>query len=750
MKTGITAHFSPDSVKKGLTLGLVVAISGLILASTPFGRWLEEDIGLHWLFKIRGTQPAPPEVVVVSIDQASSSKLQLSTKPRKWPRILHAHLVRKLSQHGVRAIGFDIIFDEPREPMHNQKFAEELKRANNVILFQYLRQENITIRDANNPDRGEIHIEKLILPVKVLKENAFGLAPFPLPKVPAKVNHFLMYKPSLGNAPTMPVVLLQTYALPVYDDLYELLKTYIPGQLEKLPDSRQQLVSQGEIHIVARQLRRLFRNNRKLAGQLLSKIKSEPEKYDADKQQLLTTLIRCYQSPYSRYLNFYGPAHSIKTIPYHEVLFNKDLDLKNKVVLVGFSEQFQPEQKDGFYTVFSEDKSGLDISGVEIIATAFANLLTDQALKSSNPWLDIFILIVWAILLGIGLRLLPGPTQIPAAMGLAFIYSISVYLAFSRQANWLPLAVPVLWQIPLATLATLFWRYLDVQRERRNIRQAFGYHLPANVVDQLAAGVNHVTDAGQQVHGIVLATDAQQYTTLSENMDPEQLRTLMNLYYETLFTPIRKHDGVVSDVVGDAALAIWASSKHDIAKRNEACLAALDILAAVDNFNASLPDTSLPTRMGLHYGEIVMGHVGAVDHYEYRAVGDIVNTATRIESLNKHLGTRILVSDAVLESLENFHTRKLGTFLLAGKHKPVTVHELLGLKTSQFVAGDTIFEEAIDYFQQGNWQQASDRFEQCLQQNRNDGPANYYLQLCQSYREKPPNDWDGIIRLVEK
>jgi len=306
MKQKTTLPHSINSLKKGLALGLIVAITGLILASSPFGRWLEEEIGLSWLFKIRGPYVAPPEVVVVSIDQASSSKLGLSTKPRKWPRILHAHLVRKLSQHGVRAIGFDIIFDEPRDPKHNQLFAEQMKRANNVILFQYLKQENIPLAKDGSLSDGEVHIEKLILPVKVLKDNALGLAPFPLPKVPAKVNHFLLYKPSLGGAPTMPVVLLQTYALPVYDDLYHLLASHIPDQLGKLPKERKQLESQGEIHIATRQLRRLFRDNPDLAVQLFNDIKNG--NYDETKQKLLTTLIRTYTSPYSRYLNFYGPV----------------------------------------------------------------------------------------------------------------------------------------------------------------------------------------------------------------------------------------------------------------------------------------------------------------------------------------------------------------------------------------------------------------------------------------------------------
>ncbi len=90
-------------------------------------------------------------------------------------------------------------------------------------------------------------------------------------------------------------------------------------------------------------------------------------------------------------------------------------------------------------------------------------------------------------------------------------------------------------------------------------------------------------------------------------------------------------------------LAVWATTEPDLSLRSRACLAALDIASAVDRFNAASGRLALPTRIGLHSGQLLLGSVGAMDHYEYRAVGDIVNTATRLEGLNKHLGTRLLV-----------------------------------------------------------------------------------------------------------
>jgi adenylate cyclase len=139
-----------------------------------------------------------------------------------------------------------------------------------------------------------------------------------------------------------------------------------------------------------------------------------------------------------------------------------------------------------------------------------------------------------------------------------------------------------------------------------------------------------------------------------------------------------------------------------------------------------------------------------VDHYEYRAVGDIVNTATRIEGLNKRLGTRILVSHEVLASLEDFHTRKLGTFLLAGKNKPIIIYELLGKHKPAADDRPSRFTDGVEQFAQGKWQNAHDCFSEYLDQHPLDGPSQFYKQLAQEYLRQPPAEWDGIIRMSEK
>ena len=151
-------------------------------------------------------------------------------------------------------------------------------------------------------------------------------------------------------------------------------------------------------------------------------------------------------------------------------------------------------------------------------------------------------------------------------------------------------------------MGALFWKFFEANRERRNIRTAFGYYLPDNVVDQLAKSISNVTQNTQLVYGTCLFTDAEQYTTLSEVMDPEELTRFINNYYEVIFQPVRKHSGIISDVKGDSMLAIWAAARPEKSIRSLACQTALEIMQGVKIFNRTYKDFQLPTRIGIQSG----------------------------------------------------------------------------------------------------------------------------------------------------
>ncbi len=742
---------------RAISLGLTIAALGVGIYVLFNGAHLEENLGLTLLFKQRGSTQAPGEVIIVTIDKVSADRLRLPNDPEKWPRSLHAELIGKLVNAGVAVIVFDIYFKEQRSPAEDGVLAEAMRRAGNVILFSYIKREILPISNDPSGSAVQATIDRVMPPTPRLADAALALAPFTLPKVPVRVSRFWTFRPSTGELPTMPAVTLQLHALDVYSDLLALISELRPDEALQLPRSTDEALAEAGLVGLVASLRAFFNNRPALAQSLLDKLQREPtQNGGAGKRERLVALLKLYQGDNARYLNFYGPPRSITTVPYIDVLTGDALsqvDFQGKVVFIGFSERLQPEQKDGFYTVFSQT-SGLDLSGVEIAATAFANLFEGKTIVPLNPVPLLLLIMVFGVSIAAVCRLLPTSTAIVASVAFAGTYLGVCFYFFRRTGAWLPVIIPVFLQTPVALFVSVFLRYGETNRERKRIRRAFGYYLPNKVVDQLADNVGGMRTNGQLLYGICLATDAEQYTRLAESMDPQTLAELMNRYYGVLFEPVRARAGIISDVVGDAMLAIWSATRDEPGLRSKACEAALEITEVAEQFNRSLGGPSLPTRIGLHAGQIMVGNIGAMDHYEYRAVGDIVNTASRIQGLNKKLGTRILASQETLEGLKGFVTRELGSFRLAGKQQALVLHELLCRIENQ--TGDCrqlcrVFAGGLAAYKAGAWEDAAEKFSKVLEKATADGPANFYLQLCRSYVKAPPADvWDGVVCIDQK
>jgi adenylate cyclase len=201
-------------------------------------------------------------------------------------------------------------------------------------------------------------------------------------------------------------------------------------------------------------------------------------------------------------------------------------------------------------------------------------------------------------------------------------------------------------------------------------------------------------------------------------------------------------------------LAIWVSATPDAALRDKACLAAIDINQALRGLYGPSDPHRLNTRIGLHYGDIFLGNIGGGDHYQHSVMGDIVNTASRIEGLNKHLGTRVLVSAEVIDRLGGLLSRELGGFRLKGKTVAIRVHELicrLEEADGKQRAGCAMFAEALAAFRVRSWDEAAEKFRGCMESLPEDEPSRFYISLCEVYNSHPPVEpWDGVVLMDRK
>jgi len=748
---------------KAINLGILTAVLGAVVYFFAFGYELEENFGLDMLFKVRGKVAMPEDAVVVAINKMSSDYFGLENEPSKWPREYHAKLIDILKSRGAKVIAFDVFFKDARAPGEDDRLAKAVKEAGNVILFSQLKRQ-ILSQQGRSPEYQElknaINIEQLVYPTEKIAQSAAVLAPFALLKYPQKVSQFWTFRVPAGEIPNLPVMAFQLDVIEDYQVLHKLLQQVIPEQAKYLPFNVNEILQKQQLTEVVSEIRRLFKENPELPAKIKEKIASNSDLDNIENASLLS-LINMYQGPNQYYLNFYGPPRSIKTYPIHEVLSTKNIqqfDFKDKVVFVGFSEYLQPEQKDNFYTVFSQD-NGLDISGVEIAATAYSNLKNNENIKTLTPFFYISLIMLYGFIVAFASRYFHTLPSVIIAVSIMATYVFISYLVFRENNIWLPWAVPILIQSPFAIFVALLCHYTDTRREREQIRKAFGFYLPTSVVNKIAQNAGHIEANQQQMYGICLATDAAHYTRMAEQMRPDELSQLVNKYYENLFGPVRHHGGIISDVVGDAMLAIWSSPQSDVELRTQACHAALEIDHVMNQSTSQREPFLLPTRIGLHAGELMLGNVGAMDHFEYRAVGDIVNTSNRIENLNKRLGSSVIASENVLEGVTGIMKRSLGKFRLAGKQQALELYELFCREDDpqcdknhiQILERCEMLLLGITAFQAQDWQAAKAQFSELKSKYSNDMAADFYLQYCDLLHERTlPHDWAGIIELSEK
>jgi len=197
--------------------------------------------------------------------------------------------------------------------------------------------------------------------------------------------------------------------------------------------------------------------------------------------------------------------------------------------------------------------------------------------------------------------------------------------------------------------------------------------------------------------------------------------------------------------------AVWLNPEHNKQPHINACHAALAIKAAVSQFNQT-GQPALITRFGLAYGEISIGNTGAPGRYVYRAIGDPVNTASRIEGLNKYLGTHILVTAEVIDELEGFLLRDLGLFLLKGKSNPVHVFELLMTEAQAKVCAHTLttaFAKALSLFKAKQWTTALAAFIAINYDFPDDGPTQFFIRYLQSLATLPEASLNETSHIID-
>ncbi|MFD2261548.1 CHASE2 domain-containing protein [Lacibacterium aquatile] len=323
------------------------------------------------------------------------------------------------------------------------------------------------------------------------------------------------------------------------------------------------------------------------------------------------------------------------------------------------------------------------IPGVFIHAAILDNALSKLRLQPVPAWAagaGVFVLTLLVTFVIHRLSVVPG---VIAGLGLMAGW-IVIAIAFFASGWALPILEGLAAAI-LAGVAAFGFRVAVTDRDRRLMRRMFGLYLSPALVDGMAASGTMPILGGERREMSFLFTDIEGFTTLSESLEPEVLAQTLNAYLDGACTIIMEHGGLVNEFIGDAIVAFFGAPavQSDHAQRALSCALALDTYA--EDFRKSRQAEGLNfgrTRIGIHSGQAILGNFGSKARLKYSALGDAVNTAARLEGLNKYIGTRILISQATAAQCPQALLRPVGEFILKGKQEALGVFH-----PGQFVSG---------------------------------------------------------------
>ncbi len=328
-----------------------------------------------------------------------------------------------------------------------------------------------------------------------------------------------------------------------------------------------------------------------------------------------------------------------------------------------------------------------DVPGVEIHAQALEQILA--GISVSRPdWmlgleLALIVLLGFAVAGGLG-RLNAVAAALASAL-LAVAVIAGSWLAYSRLGLLVDPIYPVL-ATALVYLGGSLTSYLETERERNQIRSAFGHYLAPVMVEQLAREPAKLKLGGEMRTITVLFVDVRNFTRLSESMSASELVEFANRLFAPLSDAILAHQGTIDKYMGDAILAFWNAPLDDARHPQNACRAALQMRVAVDRLGAdgwSGPRETIRIGIGINTGDAVVGNVGSPQRFDYSVIGEVVNTASRLQDATKTWGADILLGESTASAVPQFAVLEVGEILLRGKARTERLFALLGDETAK-------------------------------------------------------------------
>ena len=374
---------------------------------------------------------------------------------------------------------------------------------------------------------------------------------------------------------------------------------------------------------------------------------------------------------------------TFRKFPIHTLKFLPAPWFKDKIVLIGADLPMSDRHRTPFAALNGSE--GI-LPGIVIHAHALSQLMEARASRTISATNQFLVVLVIA---AIGIALAFIELNLMARLGLTgasvVLILVAGFAAYRYGSPLVPIIGPILAFI-ISLWMTDIYRRRQERQQKKFIKEAFSLYLSPTLVDRVVADPSALALGGEYREMSYIFTDIAGFTSLSESAGPEAVSKLLNAYLSGICEIAFRHGGTVTDFIGDAVFVMFNAplNQDDHAQR------ALDCAQEIDDFAQTFRQQDEPgqiglgiTRIGIHSGGAAVGNMGADIHFKYSPIGDAVNTASRIEGLNKHFGTRVCASGDVLRHCLDARVRPIGRVVMKGKEEALEIFEVLDPERDQ-------------------------------------------------------------------
>jgi adenylate cyclase len=690
---------------------------------------------------LRPREQTSRPVVIVDIDEASLR--ELGQWP--WPRTVVADLVTRLRALGALAIGFDVVFAEPDRtspalvaahvrgldaetrdklaaiPSNDAVLAEAIKNADNVVVGQSASAAVLAKAAADLPQTG----------VAIL-------GPDP--------SRFLDHYPSLLR--NLPEIERAAAGRGIFTTVEER-----DGILRRAP-----IIMETDGAIVPALTLDMLRVVAKADSILIRADQGGVQSVNLPRFRLPTD----HKGQLWIHFNHHdlGRFVSAKDVLTGGVPADR---IRGRLVLIGTSA----------IGLLDTKTTPLDkvVPGVEAHAQILESVLSGALLSEPNWTIsaELALAVVGGLAIIIAAPMLPAAIVLALGAGLiAGLIGLSWYF-FAVHSLLIDFTYPLAscW---LIYLVLTFVNYFREQRQRQQIRSAFGFYLSPPLVEQLAKSPEKLVLGGEERRMTILFSDVRGFTTISEHYkdDPQGLTHLMNRFLTPLTNAIIERKGTIDKYIGDAIMAFWNAPLDDKEHEANACAAALEMLARAEDLNVELKREAeanggvyMPLRIGigLNSGPCVVGNMGSDFRFNYSVLGDTVNLASRLESRTKDYRLSMVIGSRTAEGANaKYATMEIDLIQVKGKKQPETVYTVLGpAEVNDDPRCRDLRElnaQMLASYRKQCWDEAKALIDRCRKVANGfgvDGLYDMYIERMEAYRIDPPGaDWNGVYEAESK